>query len=85
VSVSVIYKTSSEHAREVREFLHEFEKNTAHKLIEIDPDTSEGANICRLYDVVEYPSIIATTSDGQLQNMWAGSPLPTINEVSSYV
>ena len=85
MSVSVIYKESSEHARAVIEFLHEFEKLTTHKLIEVNPDSREGAEICRLYEIVEYPTVIATTDDGQLRNMWQGSPLPTINEVSYYV
>lgn len=85
MSVSVIYKPSSEHARAVFEFLREFEKLTTHKLVEIDPDTREGADICRLYEIVEYPTVLATADDGQLRNMWPGTPLPTINEVSYYV
>ncbi len=81
----IIHKSNSEHARDVTEFLHDFERLTAHQLEEIDPDSRRGADICRLYDVVEYPTIVATTSDGQLRNMWRGLPLPTINEVSYYV
>jgi hypothetical protein len=85
VGVLIVYKASSEHARDVTEFLHEFEKLTSHKLETIDPDTPRGADLCRLYDVVEYPTVIATTSDGEMRNMWRGLPLPTINEVSYYV
>ncbi len=81
----VVYKSESEHARAVIEFLHDFEKRTARTLEEIDPDSRRGADICRLYDVVEYPTVIATTIDGQLRNMWRGLPMPTINEVSYYV
>lgn len=85
MSVMIIYKPVSEHASVVTEFLHEFERRTAQKLETIDPDTRRGADICRLYDVVEYPTVIATTNDGQMRNMWRGVPLPLIDEVSYYV
>ena len=85
MSVMVIYKSSSEYARDVTEFLHDFEQRTARTLEEVDPDSQRGAEICRLYDVVEYPTIIATNQDGQLRNLWRGTPLPTIDEVSYYV
>lgn len=85
MSVTVIYKAASEHARPVEEFLHDFEKRTGRKLETIDPDTREGADLCRVYDIVEYPSIIATNEDGQLRNSWRGVPLPLIDEVSYYV
>ena len=85
MSVMIIYRSASEHERAVSEFLHDFEKRTTQKLVEVDPDTQEGANICSLYDIVEYPTVIATTIDGQLRNMWRGVPLPTIDEISYYV
>jgi hypothetical protein len=85
VSVTVIYRPLSEQAQAVTEFLHDFEKQTAQTLMTADPDTREGAEICRLYDVVEYPTVIATADDGQLRNLWRGIPLPSINEVSYYV
>jgi hypothetical protein len=85
VSVTVVYKPLSEQARAVTEFLRDFEKQTARTLETIDPDTREGAELCRLYDVVEYPTVIATTDDGQLRNLWRGIPLPSISEVSYYV
>lgn len=84
MSVMIIYRPVSEHTREVADFLHDFERQTAKKLDEVDPDSSRGAEICRLYDIVEYPAIIATTDDGQLRNMWCGLPLPLIDEVNSY-
>jgi hypothetical protein len=85
VSVLVIYRPSGEHARSVEEFLHDFEHRTAQKLETIDPDSPHGADLCRLYDVVEYPTLVATSQDGQMRQMWRGLPLPTIDEVSYYV
>jgi len=82
--VVVVYRDESEYGREVEEFLHDFERQTGHVLETIDPDTAEGASFCRTYDIVEYPSIVAISDSSELQNMWRGTPLPTISEVSYY-
>lgn len=81
----MVYRSDSEHGRGVSNFLNEFERLTGKKLEEINPDTKRGSEICEVYDIVEYPSIIATTEDGQLINLWRGLPLPMAEEVSSYV
>lgn len=83
--VLVVYKYESDHAREVIDYLRDFERQTGHTLEEIDPDSPAGAQTCRTYDIVEYPTLFAISDDGHLQNMWRGRPLPTISEVSYYV
>lgn len=85
MSVRVIYKDASDHARDVISFLRDFERRTSIALEIINPDTRDGAAICRVYDIVEYPTIIATDDNGMLQSSWRGLPLPTIDEVSFYV
>ena len=83
--VAVVYKYESDHAREVLDYLRDFLRQTGHSIEEIDPDTSDGSSFCRTYDIVEYPTMLALSDNGQLQNMWRGRPLPTISEVSFYV
>lgn len=85
MKVTVIYKDSSEHAREVIDYLRDFERQTGHKLETIEPDSPDGTDFCRTYDIVEYPTIVAFSDDGVMQNMWRGLPLPTISEVSYYI
>lgn len=85
MKVVVIYKDESDHAREVYDYLQDFLRQTGHKLETLDPDTREGADFCRTYDIVEYPTLVALSDDGRLQNMWRGRPLPTISEISYYV
>ena len=82
--VAVIYKYDSDHAREVLDYLRDFSRQTGREIEEIDPDTPSGAHTCRTYDIVEYPTLIALDDNGQLQHLWRGRPLPTINEVSYY-
>lgn len=84
MKVTVVYRSDSEHGSVVEQYLRDFHRQTGRELETIDPDTSEGSAICKTYDILEYPSMIATSDDGQLQNSWHGMPLPTISEVSYY-
>ena len=84
MGVVVVYQSSSQHASAVAEFLHDFEKRTSRQVETIDPASRRGADFCSLYDVVEYPTVIAISNDGQLLHMWRGLPLPLIDEVSYY-
>lgn len=81
----IVYKDESDHAREVLDYLRDFKRQTGHDLQTVDPDTPDGTDFCRVYDIVEYPSVIAISDDGVMQNLWRGRPLPTISEVSYYV
>ena len=65
--------------------MRDFARQTGHELGTINPDTRDGGEFCKVYDIVEYPTIVATSESGQLQHMWRGRPLPTISEVSYYV
>ena len=80
----VVYKENSDHARAVFDYLRDFERQTGKKLEEIDPEKRENIGFVETYDIVEYPTILALTDNGQVINMWRGRPLPTINEVSFY-
>jgi len=85
VSVMVVYRDPGESSRDVETFLHDFKRRTAQDLEVIDPDSRRGSDLCRAYDIVEYPTLLAVAEDGQVRNMWRGLPLPTIGEVSYYV
>jgi hypothetical protein len=85
VKTIVVYKEETDYARDVTDYLRDFYRQTGHELETVNPDTPDGADFCRSYDIVEYPSIVALSDDGALQNLWRGLPLPTISEVSYYV
>jgi len=83
--VVVIYKDNTDYSRTVIDFLHDFEHQTGRKLETMNPEDRAGSDFCEVYNIVEYPSIIAISDEGILQNYWRGLPLPTISEVSYYV
>ena len=82
--VVMMYRALSEHRRPVEDFLYEFERRTGKVIETLDPDSREGTDFARTYDIVEYPTMIAMSEDGQMQSMWRGLPLPTLSEVSYY-
>lgn len=81
----IVYKDDTDYARTVTDYLRDFARQTGHEIETLNPDTADGADFCRTYDIVEYPSVIAMSDDGHMQNLWRGLPLPTISEVSYYV
>lgn len=85
MKVVVIYKDNMDYSREVTDYLRDFKRQTGHDLTILDPESPEGVDFCRTYDIMRFPSLIAISDEGQLQNIWQGTPLPTISEVSYYV
>lgn len=83
--VVVVYKQQSDYTRQVDEYLFEFKRRTGHDIETINPESLEGISFCEAYGIVEYPSLIALSDSGQMQNLWRGLPLPTMSEVSFYV
>lgn len=86
MKVRVLYRPRSEHARRVEEYITDFER--FHPGLELEShniDSADGAHLVQLYGVMEYPAIIATKDDGQLQQMWQGvDKLPLMNDLAYY-
>ena len=83
--VVVVYKQQTDYARQVQMFLDDFKRLTGHDLETLDPESLPGISFCETYDIMQYPTLIALSDDGQIQNQWNGLPLPTMSEVSYYV
>ena len=83
MSVICIYKDGQDYTRSVEEWLENFYRQTGRKIGTMDPDADP--NFCEAYDIVEYPTIIALGSSGEVRSMWRGSALPLIDEVLSYM
>lgn len=80
--VVCIWRRESDYGRMVEEWIREFERRTGEEMESIDPDTRDGESLCRAYDVVEYPTILAIGEDGRMLDSWRGKNLPRFDEVS---
>jgi len=83
--VVVLYKQAMDYTRQVDTYIDDFKRQTGRDLETMDPESRDGVGFARAYDILEFPTIIAISDDGQMQNQWRGLPLPTISEVSYYV
>lgn len=84
MKVAVLYRFDSEQERKVIEFEREFQHRTGRSFDKINTDTPEGAQMAKLYDIVQYPAVLALSDEGVLQQLWQGEDMPQINEVSYY-
>jgi 3-deoxy-D-manno-octulosonic acid (KDO) 8-phosphate synthase len=83
--ILILYRPNSEHGRMIEEFIHNFQDSHAAGSVEIqDVDSREGIATASLYDVMQYPAILALQPDGVAQRVWQGTDLPLMDEVASY-
>ena len=81
-----LYRTNSEQARPMYEFIEMFRRRYPDKIIqELDLDTRQGAAEADLYGIMRYPALVATGFDGRVLGLWEGLPLPLIDEVAGSV
>ncbi len=83
--IVVVYKEFSDHARECEEWIHEFEHRTGVAPESLDPESPDGETFCQARDILEYPTIVVTDSDGKTYETWRGAPLPVMDEVMGYI
>jgi hypothetical protein len=83
--VVIIWRDDTDYARTVIDWLRDFEARTGKMPESLSPDEPEGESLCRAYYVVEYPTIMALDVDGSLLQMWRGTEMPRISDVSYYL
>lgn len=81
----LLYRPNSEHERLATDYIRDFKMQTGRDLETLDVDSPEGIELCKLYDIMQFPAVLVTNDDGHVQNLWMGELLPRISEVSYYV
>jgi methyl coenzyme M reductase alpha subunit len=85
MKVLIFYKRDSEHGRLIDEFVHDFNKQYPEsELTILDADSIDGSHQAEIYDVVQYPTVIATTDEGGTLQRWDTGQLPLMSEVAYY-
>jgi hypothetical protein len=85
MKVCILYHPESEFSRGIEEFARDFERTRGKKVELMSIETREGAATASLYDIVQYPTVLALSDDGQIQKAWEGPVLPLMDEVSGYL
>ena len=83
--VVIIWGDNTDYARTVIDWLRDFEIRSGKQIESLSPDEPEGESLCRAYDIVEYPTMLAIDTDGSLLQMWRGTDMPRISDVSYYL
>jgi hypothetical protein len=81
MKASILYHPQSMTARMVEEYVHDFERLHGVTIELVSLETKEGADLAKLYDVTQYPAVLALRDDGELLQYWQGEQLPLMAEV----
>ena len=84
--IIMLYRPESEHARRVEEYMADFKRFHPGKSMETyNIDSIEGSHMSQLYGAMEYPTVVAVSNDGSMQQMWSGiDKLPLMNDLAYY-
>lgn len=81
--VVCVWRDGEDYSRTVQEWLTQFERQTGKTVESLDPDVDE--SFYRVYDIVEYPTLVALDDKGSVLAIWRGEMLPTFDEVSYWL
>ena len=85
MKIVILYRPSSEHARVVERFIQEYrDRRSGGRLDVLDVDSRDGSATASLYDIMQYPAILALANDGSVLNSWQGDRLPLMDELAYY-
>ena len=77
----VVTREQRDYAREVREWLREYDRRAGTPAEVVDPDSREGIGFTGAYDLMEFPAVMVLQDDGAVVSIWRGTPMPPIDEV----
>lgn len=80
----ILYYPKSDHARAVESFARDFTRQAGRRLELVSLESRDGAATAALYDIVQYPAVIAMSNSGEALRIWQGPILPLMNELSYY-
>lgn len=85
MKLAILYHPKSEFSRLAEEYAHDFEHQKGTKIELISLETQIGAELAKLYGIVQYPALFVSREGGDLVKHWEGAPLPLMNEVAGYL
>jgi hypothetical protein len=84
MKVIVLYRPKTEQEGRALDYARDYKQLKNRELELLSLDTIEGDDMAKLYDITQYPAVVAIKDDGQLEQMWQGANLPLMNELDYY-
>ena len=86
MKVVILYRPNSEFSTSVETFAHDYQGRHGSSHLElVNVDERDGIALASLYDIMQFPAIMAMAVDGTLLHLWQGQQLPLMDEVASYM
>lgn len=83
--VVILYRPRSEHSRTVETFVQDFKRRHETSRLEVlDIDSRDGGALASLYDIMQFPAILALADNGSLLHSWEGGTMPLMDDVLYY-
>ena len=80
----LLTKENEDYSRLVSGWIDDFSRHTGKNIEIFDLNTVEGDALAKLYDIVDYPAILALDDSGEMLDSWVGKDMPRFDEVSFY-
>lgn len=80
-----LYHPVSEHRRQVEDYARDFARRHGQAPELISLDTKAGAEMAKLYDIVQYPALLVIDDNAGLSKYWQGDMMPLMDEVAGYL
>ena len=86
MKVLILYRPNSEHATTVETFVRDLQHqhDLGDRIETMSVDTREGSATAALYDIWQFPAILALADEGRVLNIWLGEQMPLMDEVTAY-
>jgi hypothetical protein len=81
----ILYHPDSEFSRSVEEYAAYFKRFHSQELELLSLETVEGSEAAKLYDILEYPSLLVIRETGEVMKVWQGTSMPLMDEVAAYL
>lgn len=83
MKIVALYHPNTEFAKMVEDYVRDYERKSGFTIDLISLETTDGANMAKLYDIVRYPALLALREDAQLIQSWQGEMLPLMSELDA--
>lgn len=83
--VVAVWRERTDYAREVQDWMKQFEQERGIKVESVNPDSKEGELFVEARDLLQYPTVLVLTDAGMVVAEFKGRPLPQFAEVGYYL